>query len=83
MFLGLTQDDGGIDRVFLEADEKNVVESLESGNSTEYFFIRIQGNAVTLQPVTLVPGPRASGRSFEVAEIQANGVTIGSAEVVK
>jgi len=83
MFLGRAKDDDNNDRVFLENDAELVVQSLESGDLTEYFFIRIQANAVTLQPVSLKAGPRAPGSSFDIAEIQANGVVVGSAEVVR
>lgn len=87
MFLGRAKTpdlpDGtpGPDRVFLEGDADNVVRSLEAGIETEYFFIRTDQPATTLQPVTLKPGPRAPGRDLDVAEIIAGGVVVGSAEV--
>ncbi len=87
MFLGRAETpdlpDGtrGPDRVFLEGDADNVVRSLESGDPTEYFFIRIDTPATTLQVVTLKPGPRAPGRELDIAEIVAGGDTVGSAEV--
>lgn len=71
----------GPPRVFLEGDADRVVRSLESGDPTEYFFIRVSTPATALQPVTLRPGPRAPGRELDIAEIVAGGVTVGSAEV--
>lgn len=83
MFLGVRKDDDGNAQVFLENDSKAVALSLASGNPTDYFLIRIVGQAVTLQPVTLKPGPRADGQAMEIAEIQAAGNIVGSAEVPK
>ncbi len=87
MFLGRAETpdlpDGtpGPDRVFLEGDADRVVRSLEAGDPTEYFFIRIDTPATALQPVTLKPGPRAAGRELDIAEIVAGGDVVGSAEV--
>lgn len=71
----------GPDRVFLESDADNVVRSLESGDPTKYFFIRIDTPATALQVVTLKGGPRAPGRELDIAEIVAGGDVVGSAEV--
>lgn len=71
----------GPDRVFLEGDADLVVRSLNAGIDTEYFFIKLTPGAVALQAVKIKSGPRAPGRSLDIAVIVANGVDVGDAEV--
>ena len=71
----------GPDRVFLEGDADLVVRSLHGGIDTEYFFIKLTPGNVALQPVKLKSGPRTPGRELDIAEIVANGVVVGDAEV--
>lgn len=82
-FLGRATDpdDAGNDRLFVENDAAQVIKILDSGAPVKFFFIRLQDNATTLQPVTLKGGARAAGRVFEIAEIEAGGAVVGSAEI--
>lgn len=71
----------GPDRVFLEGDADNVTRALEAGTDAEYSFIKLTPGNMVLQKVKLKSGPRAPGRQLDIAEIEANGVVVGDAEV--
>ena len=71
------------DHVFIESSIESIVRALEAGTTVKYFFIRLQANSTTLQPITLKSGARAAGQNTEIAEIEAGGVTVGSTRIDK
>lgn len=69
--------------VFLEEDGSQIVRNMSEGKTIDYYNITINpGTFVAdLRQVSLRPGPRTSVPGREIAEIEAGGLIVGSAEV--
>ncbi len=80
MFLARINEKTG-PRVYIEDSAKQVAINMDAGLDIDYFEIELLPNATVLHPVNLKAGPRATGQAMEIAEIESNGQTVGSAEV--
>ncbi len=80
MFLARINEKSGT-RVYIEDSAKQVAINMDAGLDIDYFEIELLPNATVLHPVNLKAGPRATGQAMEIAEIESNGQTVGSAEV--
>ena len=71
---------------YIETNIEQIVRNLNSGQQplVDYYKIQFNGEQLqtTLHPVNLKAGPRAPGRTLEVAEAEVAGQVVGSAEVV-
>lgn len=83
MFLVRLNGEGG--KIFTTENAAEVATNLERMSdgenlALEYWYVK-DGVNVSLNPVTLKGGPRASAPAREVAEIEAGGEDVGSVEV--
>lgn len=72
-----------VDNTYLETDVTTIIRNLENPpeNRIEYYEVQFNGPTfqATLHPVNLKAGPRAAAPAREIAELEANGQTVGSA----
>lgn len=83
MFIARLNGQGG--KIFVTDDAAEVTRNLErmadgDALNLEYWKVK-DGVNVSLNPVSIKGGPRASAPAREIAEIEAGGEDVGSAEV--
>lgn len=66
-------------KIFIEPNEKDVVENVVKGVSVEYYEIDAAPGSASLNSVAVKSGPRTRAPDREVVEIEANGRVVGSA----
>ena len=65
----------------LTNDLSDIVEDLETPSPTgEYWALRSTPGTIALNKCMLKGGPRAKTREYEIVEVEAGGVVVGSAE---
>ncbi len=68
-----------VSKVFIEANEADVVANLAEGALVEYYEIDAAPGTASLNSVTIKGGTRTAAPDREVVEIEADGSVVGSA----